>query len=250
MKIQPRKTASVPKYAAVLASAVLLTGCGYDEPVATDGTAPAPDPAVELMGEAQMMPEMTTERMPDSGTAPYDDGGDVTYTGTVKAAPDDKPQLVGLMQTIPDPEDDPVMLEGDVVFCPDFQQEEDALNDQLDALSEAYQTQFNLLSNTRRDCAMTKSGRRVCYFGVDFTEALENTQQNAQVIFFDGSAEEQGVTMREWLSGQCTVTYDWGCMLEQLNVADGINRVLFVDVSRENAASPEDASQIAEDAAL
>ncbi|MBP0971393.1 MAG: hypothetical protein J5753_05070 [Oscillospiraceae bacterium] len=42
MKIQPRATASVPKYAAVMAAAVVLTGCG-NRPVALGGDVPVPD---------------------------------------------------------------------------------------------------------------------------------------------------------------------------------------------------------------
>ncbi len=42
MKIEPRATASLPKYAAVMAAAVVLTGCG-NRPVALGGDVPVPD---------------------------------------------------------------------------------------------------------------------------------------------------------------------------------------------------------------
>ena len=52
MKIEPRKTAKLPKYAAALAalaSAAVLTGCRTAGEVATDGTAPDPNAGANII---------------------------------------------------------------------------------------------------------------------------------------------------------------------------------------------------------
>ncbi len=57
MKIQPRKTASLPKYAAIMAAAVMLTGCGYDGEVALDGETQVLDSQVQIDGDMQVCPD-------------------------------------------------------------------------------------------------------------------------------------------------------------------------------------------------
>ena len=59
MKIQPRKTASLPKYAAVMAAAVMLTGCGYAGEIETGGEPQIIDSQVQIDGDMQVCPDET-----------------------------------------------------------------------------------------------------------------------------------------------------------------------------------------------
>lgn len=59
MKIQPRKTASLPKYAAVMAAAVMLTGCGYAGEIEAGGEPQIIDSQVQVEGDMQVCPEET-----------------------------------------------------------------------------------------------------------------------------------------------------------------------------------------------
>ena len=230
MKIEPRKTAALPKYAAVLASAVLLTGCGIDVPVATDGTAPAPDPEVELVGEEAFFPDLTetpaqtTEPMLEGEINPYDIDGCVTdcptETTTVLTQPE--PQVAGMIQVAPDP----VMLDGDVGFVPEFQPESPA--ELLDSYAVIYQSVF-----AERGVTMTKSSRTVNWFGMRFTEGLKSVQQKTQVIFFDGTAAESagsGRTLHQWLQDYYSESYDWGGVLLTDDPDAEYTRVIFIDV--------------------
>lgn len=57
MKIQPKKTAAVPKYAAIMAAAVMLTGCGYDDEAVLVGDIQPIDSQVQIDGDMQVCPE-------------------------------------------------------------------------------------------------------------------------------------------------------------------------------------------------
>ena len=76
MKIEPRKTAALPKYAMIMAAAVMLTGCRYDGEVALAGEAQPIDTQVQIDGDMQVCPD----------PVPDDDlqlGGDVALTDCV-----------------------------------------------------------------------------------------------------------------------------------------------------------------------
>ena len=73
MKIQPRKTAAVPKYAALMAAAVMLTGCGYDGEVALDGETQVLDSQVQIDGDMQVCPDPEPSD-PEEDPADYKDG--------------------------------------------------------------------------------------------------------------------------------------------------------------------------------
>ena len=95
---------------------------------------------------------------------------------------------------------------------------------------------------------MTKSGRKVSWFGAEFYEELKSSADKVQVIFFDGKATDSGdpgVTQREWLQGCLTEQYDWGGVLKPENPDAEYTRVIFVDINTETL--PE---TVAEDAGL
>ena len=73
MKIQPRNTAAVPKYAALMAAAVMLTGCGYDGEVALDGETQVLDSQVQIDGDMQVCPDPEPS-VPEEDPADYKDG--------------------------------------------------------------------------------------------------------------------------------------------------------------------------------
>lgn len=246
MKIEPRKTAALPKYAVLLASAVLLTGCGTDDPAALAGETQIIDPTLDLAGDEAFFPDLT--ETPAQTTAepillegealPYD-GDDYCTTETTAVS---KPQIAGLIEVNPDTvqRDDPVMLDGDVAFAPDFQTDTNA--DKLELSAEAYQSAL-----AAHGISVTKSGRIVNWFGAEFYEGLKNDADRVQVIFFDGKASDPGnpgVTQREWLQNYFTEQYDWGGVLRTEN-PDAEACVVFVDINAETV--PE---TVAEDAGL
>ena len=117
MKIEPQKTNKIPKYAAALAafaSAVMLTACQPSgEMVVTDGT--APDPAVqgsnlELDGVAVTDAPIRLEGETSPETEP--EVTETTVNGFVGMT-----TITGAATTAPD--DDEIMLDGDVVCIPE-----------------------------------------------------------------------------------------------------------------------------------
>ena len=240
MKLKPRKTASVPKYAAVLASAVLLTGCGMDEPVATESEAVMlPDPTLDLAGEEAFFPDLTETPAPE--TEPVLEGEAIPYDGdgycTTETAAVTQPRLAGVIavDSVPD-SDDPVMLDGDVIAGPDYAT--DTVEQRLDTVAAVYQSVF-----AERGVTMTKSSRKVGWFGSDFYEGLKSDREKVQVLFLDGL--NNSIPLRDWLPDDCTSFFDWGCVMRVDEPDAEYTRVIFVDINAETL--PE---AVAEDAGL
>ena len=160
---------------------------------------------------------------------PYDGDGYVTACtdAAVTTAPE-QPRLAGVIQVNPDAlpqqNDDPVMLDGDVAFAPDFRT--DTVADKADYYAPIYQSMFS-----EHGITMNRCSRKTDWFDIGFYEELESVKDKTEVIFFDGSVSDQGVTMREWLSSLCTKHFDWGCLLEDHAPEVEFTRVIFVDVS-------------------
>lgn len=263
MKIEPRNTAKIPKYAAVLAAAVMLTGCGYDEEPGFEGTAPADSyPEVELMGEA--IPEQFTEPaqtavpdetatetvttavtdeplmldgdvdMPDGVTDVYD--GDRVCTEpaqTFTTVPERQPELAGLVQVTPHTHP------GVPVFEPtagtSAAEQEEILSRWQDACS-------------ARGWSFKVSAERAKWFGTGFQRVLSIDDPALMILLYDGSAADStGLTMREWADGQSSELFDWGCIMPKRDSRGDIvsKRTAAVDIS----VSP-DPAKVFEDAGL
>ncbi|MBR3447423.1 MAG: hypothetical protein IKH27_06445 [Oscillospiraceae bacterium] len=247
MKIEPRNTAKIPKYAAVLAAAVMLTGCGYDDVLTTEGTAPADSyPEVQLMGEAEMIPEALTEPaqtavseqtvtetvttavsdepvMLEGGVVVLDgdvdvyDGGDVCTEPVHTCTTPAKPQLAGMIQmnSEPDPEQG----------IPDFQP--------AAGMDDTEQKQ--IVSRWKKACrnrgwTADLSEENTKWFGKGFQYTLILEAQGTAFLLYDGSAADStGLTMREWADGLGTAFFDWGCIIQDDD--NGAERAAFVDIS-------------------
>ena len=243
MKIEPRNTAGIPKYAAVLAAAVMLTGCGYDENPGFEGTAPADSyPEVQLMGEAEMIPEALTEPaqtavsdetvttavtdepvmldgdvvMPDGVTDVYD--GDRVCTQPVQTfTTPAKPQLAGVIQMNPEPDPEPGI--------PDFQP--------VAGTDDTEQKQ--IVSRWKKACrsrgwTADLSEEDTKWFGKGFQYTLILEAQGTAFLLYDGSAADStGLTMREWADGLGTERFEWGCIIQ--DDESGEERAAFVDIS-------------------
>ena len=230
MKIEPRKNAAMPKYAAVLASAVLLTGCGLDNPYEQPGLeGTAPDPGVELAGDEAFFPDLTetpaqtTEPQLEGEINPYDgDGCGFSGTEPVMTAPQ-KPDLAGVIAVDSAPDsDDPVMLDGDVIAAPDYAT--DTVAERLDTVATVYQSAF-----AERGVTMTKSSRKVGNFGTDFYEGLKSDRAKVQVLFFDGL--DNSIPLRDWLTDDDTEFFEWGCVMNVDDPDEEYTRVLMVDIN-------------------
>ena len=249
MKLEPIKHVKIPAYAAALAaSAALLTGCGYDGAVVTDGTAPA-DPVVQYDGEVEpdaltepLQTAVTTEEILLEGEInPYTNEADGCDTTTAVLVSDRKPDVVGSVALTPDDDDDvPVQLDGDVLFVPDFPDADAAHKQDYELLSVVYQSVFE-----KRGYTSVKSSRQVNWFGAPFYEGLRADDQKTQVIFYDGEAAAQDVTLREWLRDQGTEVFDWGCLLKIDDPDADYTRVVFVDLN-----ATDDPEQILRDVGL
>lgn len=243
MKIEPRKTASLPKYAAVLASAVLLTGCGYDEPVTTDGTAPAPDPAVEFMGEAQPDPAFTA--VSAQTTAP-----EQTVTETVTTAVTEEPVMldgdVVMLDGVTDVYDgdyvctQPVQtcttpakpqLAGMIQVNPDIQPDDQAAADTASAEQKQIVSRWKKAFRAR-GWTTDLSEENTKWFGNGFQRIFCFDAQETAFLLYDGSAGT-GITMQEWSESLSTEYFDWGCIMS-LDEA-GTERAIFVDISGDPA---------------
>ena len=77
MKIQPRATASVPKYAAVMAAAVMMTGCGLEGEAKTDDNYVIPETQqtteLEIDGFLDVRPDETEPVTEESDEIPLTD---------------------------------------------------------------------------------------------------------------------------------------------------------------------------------
>lgn len=255
MKIEPRKTASLPKYAMLLAaSAALLTGCDFNRPVAEDGTAPDSDVRIDGEMEEYTSPVSTaptTEPMLEGEINPYEiDADDMNRTETVTTAQNCTPDIAGVIDARTGDEADPVGLEGDVAV--------------ITPVDDTHATDYDLMQR-RRDLQLLyqpcfeAEGIRMeqgspiltdCWFDMQFSPALADQENNVQVVFYDGSLTKEGVPLHTWLCDRCTAAYDWGGVLEQEDASGGICKVLFIDMSRKVEDCAADTAQIVKDAGL
>lgn len=253
MKIEPRNTAKIPKYAAVLAAAVMLTGCGYDDVLTTEGTAPADSysyPEVQLMGEAEMIPDeltvpaqtavseqaatetVTTDVtddplmldgdvvMLDSDVDVYDGGNVCTEPAqTITTAPDDQPVLAGLVPV--KPHTYPGVPVFETTAGTTAAEPEEILSRWKDACS-------------ARGWTVKVSAERAKWFGTGFQRALTPDGQDTIFLLYDGSAADStGLTMREWTDSLSTEHFDWGCIMPQGESGSetALKRTVAVDIS-------------------
>lgn len=231
MKITPIKKKNLPKYAAALAavaSATLLTGCHTAGEVATENNVSNPDI------EEQPLPADSGDEN-DEGELVLD--GEVGYEGS-----EDEIELAGDVEVEPEPENscppdtpglvavpnyEPLTLEGDVAWVPDYQEQTDSAAEALtDEQITAYVDAFSAAG-----MPLTRTNHPFSHYGTHFTALLANNENGILIAFFDGTAEDQGFVMAEWLASVCTEEAEWGCVLD----TDG--RVIFIDISKD--ADPE-----------
>lgn len=233
MKLEPLKLTNLPKYAAVLAfaaSAAVLTGCsplqtGGD--VAIEVTAPETDIAASTVPET----DIAAATLPEEDESPALEGGiDIREDSEVRPEGDDAAE--------------PLMLEGDVVWIPDYQEALDRLETALDDTH----LQIYMDAFAAAGMPMTRISVPFTHYGSRMTAALENQERSIGVAFFDGTAEDQGVNMFDYLTkNQCGCGYDWGCVLKNINYKDRFSMMVFVDISKESEDVAAYAAQIAKD---
>lgn len=233
MKLEPIRQAKLPKYAAalgILAGAALLTGCGPR----IDGDVANPQvdsqEILELAGEETIAPDWTEPSGTTTGTAPEE-------TCTTAC-----PLSVEGTTDVPDDAAEPLMLEGDVAWIPDYQTAVDAINTACAEDAGAYEAAF-----AESGYALQRDESSFSHYGTRFTAVLRHPESGTCIAFFDGAAEDQGKSMREWMQGVCTASYDWGCVLEYPADANGLQRIIFIDRSRETDSIAADAEQIYKD---
>jgi hypothetical protein len=271
MKIEPRKTAALPKYALVLAASVaMLTGCDFNRPVGTDGVAPNPDvqidgdmqvyedPAIEgdevvctdVAGMVLDPAETTTELMLEGEANPYEtDADEMLQTETVTTAQNRMPNIAGVIDAR-QMDDDPLMLGGDVdVVTPidDAHATDQNLMRQRRTMQLRYQPCFEAMGFSMEQGSPILTD---CWFDMQFSPALLDKANDVQVIFFDGTVMKDGEDLHTWLCSQCTAAYDWGGVLVLEDASGGSSNVLFIDMSRTVDDYAADTEQIVKDAGL
>ena len=235
MKLEPIRHAKLPEYAAVLgilASAALLTGCGPQ--LAGDVANPNVDSndIIELAGEEAVSTE------PDETTTQTASAVTTTETTEYPLAEDGEAPVV----TDDGDSCEPLMLEGDVAFVPDYQAAVDEINTVCAADAGAYEAAFAGMGY-----AMQRDDSSFSHYGTRFTAVLRHPESGTRIAFYDGSAEDGGLTMREWMQGICTASYDWGCVLDYPADENGLQRIIFIDRNRETDSVTADAEQIYKD---
>lgn len=246
MKIEPKQSAKRPRYAAALAaiaSAALLTGCQSDGEVALDGTAPeiaeqtVPAESSEQEDEIVLGGEMavyeTTEAI-----------GSDSETETEECEVGSRPLQLGGVVAMPSRDDsisepaEPLMLEGDVAWVPDFQEAaDDAETLGMQSYAEACAAAF-----AQAGIPMKQTDRRFSHYGTEFTAVLGSEDAGIELAFFAGEAADGAQSMREWLRALCTASYDWGCVLKTEKTC-----MVFVDVTAEGVDIAANAEQVVKD---
>jgi len=268
MKLEPLKYKNLPKYAAALAvaaSAVLLTGCQTAGDVAIpDSQIASPDITEQVVPDESSSDEWVVldgEARPDEDedialegvTDVIDDcSGDGCETDasrfvTEGVAPmlEDESVLSGLqgIQMGGDDDAEPLTLEGDVAWIPDYQEATDNVLTQLTAdRLQVYMDAF-----AAAGLPMESITEHFSHYGTNFTAVMENEERGIAVAFFDGTAEDQAVNMFDYLTNSRTSAYDWGCMLENINYKDEFSAMIFIDLSKEPEDAAAFAAQIAKD---
>ena len=235
MKLEPLKKAKLPKYAAalgILASAALLTGCGPQ--LAGDVANPNVDSndIVVLDGEESVCTE------PEETAAETDPAVTTTETTEYPLAEDGEAPVV----TDDGDSGEPLMLEGDVAWIPDYQEAVDEINRFYGDVFGSYESGF-----AAKGYIMTRDETAFSHYGIRFTSVLKHQESGTRIAIYDGKAEDNGKTMREWMQEICTASYDWGCVLDYPADEAGWHRMIFVDMSRDIDSPVTDAEQIYKD---
>lgn len=245
MKIDPKQSAKRPKYAAALAaitSAAMLTGCGRGGNVELTGLMPA----IEEQSVPAADPAGGADASADGAIEPEDIalGGEMAVE---ESEVDSHPIVVQGLVAVPIEESieedcEPLTLEGDVAWIPDYQEETDiAMQQGREQYAKLYAEAFENAGIPMQQCC-----RNFSHTGTYFTAVLCSEDESVEIAFFDGSAEDEGVSMREWLGDVCTEHYDWGSVFKKgERWADRCT--VFVDISAEGADLAANAEQVAKD---
>lgn len=247
MKIEPKKNAKSPQYAAVLAaiaSAAILTGCQTAGEVAIDGTAPDPNIAEQTVPAAA--PEDDLELVGEIEVEPDQGGDDLELAGDIAISEcevDSRPLQLGGVIAMPNDDSrkaaaEPLTLEGDVAWVPDYAEDTDCAG-QIGAyyFAEAYADAF-----AQAGIEMAQTDRWFSHYGTIFMAALSSADEAVSLAFYDGSAVDADLSMREWMGSVCTEQHDWGCVFRQ----DG-RCTVFVDISAEGIDIAANAEQVVKD---
>ncbi|MCQ2408704.1 MAG: hypothetical protein MJ065_09310 [Oscillospiraceae bacterium] len=197
MKIEPIKKAPVSKYAAALAAAAA---------------------AVMLTG-CDTAGEVAT-----AGEIAVEESVEIVNPDSISAAPDES-----------EPEE--VMLDGDVVFVPDFSESAEVVAARSDDQTGIYSDAF-----AAAGVQLERDPESFSYCDYSFSETLLSQEKNLRVIFYSGIAADHGMTMEEWVQGICVDHRDWG----EICTA-GETKLVFIDISRESENVPDHAAQIVRD---
>lgn len=247
MKLEPLKQKNLPKYAAALAvaaSAVLLTGCH-----------PAGD---VLISESQIVsPDITEQVIPDESSE-----DDLRLDGETELCPDPDDefeseidaeiieddcsgckQFEPPLETGGNDDGEPLMLEGDVAWIPDYQEATDDVQTQL--TDDRLQVYMDAFADAGLPMARITEG--FSHYGTKFTAVMANRECGMAVAFFDGTAEDQDTNMFDYLTKNCACGYDWGCVLKNINFKDEYSAMIFIDISKEPENAAAFAAQIAKD---
>ena len=270
MKIEPRKTAKLPKYAAALAaiaSAAVLTGCRTAGEVATDGTAPDPNAGANIIeqtlppddsseddGELVLDGEISNDSLPDESST------ETECTGT-ECTGDDEIMLEGDVAVLPDESSEPEYtrspeLAGKVAVRTDYPDIDTVLatpgfvsTPQLDAMTGEKKPVFRQLYDkvralpdahiqvyadafTKAGLSMNRSESWFIFEKNEFKVALETADGNTMLIFYDGRQQDNGITMSDWIKQFFMKEFDWGGYEDDIT---GESRWIYVDLSAEPA---------------
>lgn len=244
MKIEPKQSAKRPHYAialAAIASATFLTGCQSDGEVAIDGTASAPEIAEQTVPSASS--EQEDEIVLGGEMAVYETTeaiGSDSETETEECEVGSRPLQLGGVVAMPsdDVPAEPLTLEGDVAWVPDYQEAtDDAEILGTQCYAEAYAVAF-----AQADIPMKQTARRFSHYGTNFIAVLGCEDAGIELTFFDGSAADGDRSMREWLREVCTESYDWGCVLKTWDTC-----MVFADITAEGIDIAANAEQVVKD---
>lgn len=247
MKIEPIRKASIPKYAAALAAAaaaVMLTGCQTAGDVAIAGDIAVEEQSSWNAGKDGDELRLEGEATPDPSIENSED--DLRLDGKVVMATrpangEGLPATPGTANVDTDCSDcddsSEVMLEGDVVFVPDFSESAESVaslsDDQIGIYADAF---------AEAGVQLERDPEPFSYYGYNFGETLLNQAGDLRVIFYSGIAADNGTTMEEWMQSICGDRRDWG---ETCTAGD--TKLVFIDISRASENAPDHAAQIAKD---
>lgn len=244
MELRPIKHAMRPHYAAILAaaaSAMLLTGCGNDGEVATEGVIANPNPPttdiVEIAGGETFNPDLTD-------TLPTLEGEAVPAETTAT-----EPVLMGLVPpestcTV-EPDDTEVMLAGDVIYSPDFTEVNADVRTEADRFADALKAGF-----AREGIALSPETEPLDTFnGVQFICPYADRERKVMAVFYDSTASTfDGYSLDGYLSAFLTDedARAWG-ICRTAGYLQEEYRCAFIDLASGQDLTEELFAEIAQD---